>query len=79
LDTVGFAPTSLVTIKIFANETSIHTSEWRACLLVGSFTGAGALRLENEGLCILCIFSQKEYKKKTSNRKKGIRKSGLLK
>jgi hypothetical protein len=35
LDTVGIAPTSLVTTKIFANETSIHTSEWWACLLSG--------------------------------------------
>jgi len=79
LDTVGIAPTSLVTTKIFANETSIHTSEWRACLLVRSFTGAGAFRLENEGLCKKCIFSQKKEKEKTSNKKKGIRKSGPLK
>jgi hypothetical protein len=79
LDTVGIAPTSLVTIKIFANETSIHTSEWRACLLVRSFTGTGAFRLENEGLCTLCIFSQKEKEKEKYLIKKSIRKSGPLK
>jgi hypothetical protein len=47
--------------------------------LVRSFTGAGAFRLENEGLCKKCIFSQKKEKEKTSNKKKGIRKSGPLK
>jgi hypothetical protein len=76
LDTVGIAPTLLITTKIFANETFIHTSEWRACLLIRSFTGAGAFRLEHKGLCTKCIFSRKGKKKHLIEKEKAYENPG---
>jgi hypothetical protein len=71
LNTVGIAPTPLVTTKIFANEASIHTSKWWACLLIKSFTGAPSK--VHSGLktkvYALCAYFYKKKKDKEPDRK----------